>query len=60
MIEQKLIWQERLNELRNIKPTGDLMADMEIQDEILELERNLGIKAQACSLDGDECESCSG
>ena len=60
MEQQMIIWQERLNELKQIKPTGDLMVDMEVQDEILELERNLGIKAQACSLDGDECESCSG
>ena len=59
MEEQILIWQERLNELKQIKPTGDLMVDMEVQDEILELERNLGIKVQ-CSLDGNDCESCSG
>lgn len=58
MEEQIMIWEERLAELKQVKPTGDLMLDMEIQDEIFELETKLGIREVTCSLDGGECLSC--
>lgn len=53
-----MIWQEELNSLKAIQPTGDLMIDMEVKDKILELELKLGLK-KSCSLDSDEeCLSC--
>jgi hypothetical protein len=51
------ILEVRLNELQSIKPTGDLIADLELQDEILALKYQLGM-VNTCSLDNEECLSC--
>jgi len=51
--------EEKLITLEN-SFTGDLLADGDIHDKMLEIRRKLGISPDACSLDVDDCESCSG
>ena len=57
--EEKEKLQEELVKLDN-SFTGDLVADGELHDRMLVIKRQLGISPDACSLDSDDCESCSG
>lgn len=58
-IDNKQELEEILITLEN-SLTGDLVKDGELHDKMLEVKRKLGISPDACSLDVDDCESCSG
>ena len=52
--------EERLATLKAKKKPSDIMDAMELEDAIRDIVVLLGLKSNACGLDSEECESCSG